>query len=43
MILKEPKVGGAWTWRKPWVTDCLRELSREAAAANFELLSPLRG
>ena len=29
--------------RKPWVTECLRELSREAATANLELLSPLRG
>jgi len=29
--------------RKPWVTACLREFSREAAAANLELLPPLRG
>ncbi len=28
---------------KPWVTACLRELSREAAASNLELLPPLHG
>ena len=31
------------TRRKPWVTECTRELSREAAAAFQDLLSPLRG